>query len=191
MEGKNPHDMQDAFKDLGKNLAKTMAMVKKQAEEMGIDLNNLPDPPEPPHESYPVFSTVSKYAKTIDKTINSLQEIPIDTNMELVIKAINALSHSRHYILVKIGRALHSKWDEQQNPNDEIDDSKTSAFLAYVSIERNSRALASLAEHQPLAYLKEKHLKLAHTSLKLCEVIAGDFFPKDKLIYEEFGYVEY
>lgn len=191
-EGKNPHDMQDVLKDLGNNLAKTMEMIKKQAEEMGIDLNNLPDPPEPPpHESYPIFNTVSKYAKTVEKTINSLQEIPVDTNMELVIKAADALSHSRHYILAKIGRAVHSKWDEQQDPNDEIDDSKTSAFLAYIAIERNSRALISLAKHQPLTYLKNKHLKLAHTSLKLCEAIREDFFPEDNLVYEEFGHIDY
>lgn len=191
-EGKDPHDLKNVFNDVGENLANALAMVAKQAGEMGIDLENLPDPPESPqYENYPIFNTVNKYGKTIEKTINALREIPIDADTEVVIKAAKALTHSRHYIIAKIGRAVHSKWDEKQDPSDELDDSKTSAFLAYIAIERNSRALLSLAKHQPLAYLKEKHLKLAHTSLKLCEAIAEDFFPKDNLVYEEFGYVEY
>lgn len=191
-QGKDPQDLKNVFIDIGKNLANTMAMVTKHAKEMGIDLDNLPElPEEPPHESYPIFNTVSSYGKRVERTINELQEIPMDADMELVIKSASALSHSRHYMVAKIGRAVGSRFEEEQDPDDDLDDSKTSAFLAYIAIERNSRALISLAKHKPLTYLKEKHLKLAKTSLKLCGAIKEEFFPKDKLIYEEFGQIDY
>lgn len=192
LEGKDPHDLKNVFKDVGENLANALIMVAKQAKEMGIDLDNLPDPPEPPpYESYPIFNTVSNYGKKVEKTITALQEVPVDADMDLVMKTVDALSHSRHYIIAKIGRATHSRWDEEQDPDDELDDSKTSAFLAYIAIERNSRALIALSRHKSLAYLKQKHLKLAQTSLRLCEAIKEEFFPEDKLVYEEFGQIDY
>ena len=160
--GEDPYDMKNVFRDVGKDLAFTMAMVTKKAKEMGIDLENLPDLPEAPfHESYPIFNTVSKYGDRVEKAINVLQVLPIDTNLELVAKAVDIFSHSRHYIIAKIGRALHSRWEEERDPDDDLDDSKTSAFLAYIAIERNVRALLALSQHKPLRELKRQHLKLA------------------------------
>jgi len=191
-EGKDPYDMKNVFEDIGKDLALVMAMVTKKAKEMGIDLDNLPDEEDdqPPHESYPIFNTVGKYGDKIEKEIKELEIIPIDADTELVMKTVDAFSHSRHYIVVKIGRALSSSWEEAKYPDDDLDDSKTSAFLAYIAIERNSRACLVLAEHKPLSPMKTKHLKLAKLSLNLCELIREEFFHGEKLEYEEFGYNE-
>lgn len=190
--GKDPYDMKNVLSDIGKDLAKTLAMVTKKAQEMGIDLDNLPDEPEsPPHESYPIFNTVKKYGDKIEKTIKQLEVMPIDTDKEIVLKAVDAFSHSRHYIVAKIGRALFSKWEEAKDPQDDLDDSKTSAFLAYIAIDRNSKAFLSLAQQKPLMSMRIKYLKLAELSLSLCELIREEFFPDDKLEYEEFGYYDF
>ena len=190
--GKDPYDMKNVLKDVGQNLAKAMIMVSKMAKEMNIDLSNLPDEEdEPPKESYPIFNTVKKYADKIEKTINKLQIIPIDADKETVIKVVDAFSHSRHYIIAKIGRALSSKWEEAKDPEDDLDDSKTSAFLAYIAIDRNSRAFLWLAAHKPLMSMKIKYLKLAELSLSLCGLIREEFFPQERLTYEDFGCEEY
>lgn len=120
-----------------------------------------------------------------------LQVLPIDTDMQLVVKAADAFSHSRHYVIAKIRRALSSRWEEAKDPDDDLDNSKTSAFLAYVAIERNSKAFLSLAWHKPLKSMRVKHLKLAKLSLNLCEFIKDDFFPNEELEYEEFGYHDF
>lgn len=189
--GEDPYDMKNVFSDVGKDLAKAMAMVAKKAQEMGIDLDNLPDEPEPPpHESYPIFNTVNKYANRVERTIRALQVISLNTNLELAAKTINVLSHSRYYIIAKIGRALSSRWEEAKDPAEDLDDSKTSAFFAYIAIERNARAFISLSSHKQLKEMKKQHLKLTKLSLDMCEAIRKEFFPKEKLDYEEFGYYE-
>ncbi|MBI2420932.1 MAG: hypothetical protein HYV38_02505 [Candidatus Levybacteria bacterium] len=192
-EGKDPYDMKNVFEDLGKDLALAMAMVTKKAKEMGIDLDNLPDEEDeaPPHESYPIFNTVGKYGNKIEGASKELKIIPIDTDTKLVLKAVDAFSHSRHYVVAKIGRVLSSRWEEAKDPDDDLDDSKTSAFLAYIAIDRNSRAFLALAEHKPLNSMKVKHLKLAKLSLELCELIKEEFFPDERLEYEEFGYNDF
>lgn len=191
-DGKDPYDMKNVLEDVRQDLAKAMIMVSKKAEEMGIDLSNLPDEEdEPPKESYPIFNAVKKYADKIEKTIKQLEIIPVDTDKEIVMKAVDVFSHSRHYIIAKVGRALSSKWEEAKDPKDDLDDSKTSAFLAYIAIDRNSRAFLALARHKPLMNMEIKYLKLAELSLSLCELIREEFFPDDRLEYEEFGYYDF
>lgn len=188
----DPYDMKNVFRDVGKDLAFAMAMVTKKAQEMGIDLENLPDEPEPPpHDSYPIFGIVQKYGNRVEKTIHALQVLPIDANLELVASAVDVFSHSRHYIVAKIGRALHSRWEEDQDPEDDLYDSKTSAFLAYIAVERNSRAFLELSSHKPLREMRKNHLHLAKLSLDMCEIVCKEFFPEDILGYEEFGYNEF
>jgi len=192
-EGKDPYDMKNVFEDIGKDLAEAMVMLTKKAKEMGIDLDNLPDEEddELSHESYPIFNTVRKYGDKVEKAIKELEIIPIDADIKLILKAADALSHSRHYIIAKIGRALSSRQREEKDSLIDVQDSKTSAFLAYIAIERNSKALLTLANHKPLKSMKTKHLKLAKLSLDLCELIKDEFFPEEKLEYEEFGYNDF
>lgn len=189
--GEDTYDMKNVLGDIGKDLALSMAMVTKKAQEMGIDLDNLPDEPEPPrHDSYPIFKTVSKYVGRIEKAIQTLQLVSVDTKIELVTKAIDVLAHSRYYIVAKIGRALHSRWDEERDPNDDLNDSKTSALFAYIAIERNGTAFLALSSHKALIRMKKQNLQLAKLSLNMCVVIREEFFPEEKLVYEEFGYYE-
>ena len=192
-EGKDPYDMKNVFEDVGKDLTLAMAMITKKAKEMGIDLDNIPDEvdDEPPHGSYPVFNTIGKYGDKIEKEIKELEIIPVEADMQLVMKAVDAFSHSRHYIIAKIARALSSRWEEAKDPDDDLDDSKTSAFLAYVAIERNSRAFLALSRHKPLKDMRVKHLRHAKLSLNLCELIKEEFFPNEKLEYEEYGYHDF
>lgn len=192
-EGKNPYSREETFKVIGENLAKIMVMIQEEARRMGIDLNNLEDDYKepPPSNKYPIYKLVSKYGDRVEKVINNLSEVPIDTDQELAIKATDAFSHSRHYAIAKIIRALSSRWSEKQDPEDDTEDSRTSALLSYVAIERNSRAALALAEHKPLGDLKQKYLKFAKLSITLCQIIKKQFFPSYRLSYREFGTEEY
>lgn len=195
-EGKDPFALENVFDDVAKNLAKTMVMVSQQAEEMGIDLKNLPDDEEIKNERFYendlIFVLIKKYSNQIQKTIKNLEIVPIDADIFLIEKAINALSHSTHYIIAKIGRALDSELRESTNTTYiKSYDNETSAFLAYLAIERNSRALLALAKHKPLIQQKRSYLKLSKTSLKIAEMIHLEFFPGWELAYQEYGCEEY
>src|SRR3990167_1008574 len=39
--GKDPHDLENVFNDLGDNLVHAMYLVRKKAIEMGIDIDNV------------------------------------------------------------------------------------------------------------------------------------------------------
>lgn len=192
--GKDPNDWKYVFQDLADNLAKVHKMIEEDAKRLGIDLNNIPDEedsvPEP--ETYPVFLLIRDYGDCFEKIIKNLSAVPIDTNTELVVKAIDVLAHSRGYVIAKTARALHSKYEERDNPiMEELADSKTSALFVYIAIERNSRALLALAKHKPLRELRKEHLKFAAVSLEMMQILQDYFFPEDDLIYEEFGCEEY
>lgn len=62
-EGKDPYDMKNVFQEIGDNLAKTMVLVRQEAERMGIDLENLDgeyeEPPRP--NNNPIYKLVAKY----------------------------------------------------------------------------------------------------------------------------------
>lgn len=194
-QGRDPYDIKNVVKDMAANFKKVRIMIEKDAKRFGIDLNDIPDDYEdeaPEPESYPIFNLVRRYSNRIQKIIDQLQVIPIDTDLSLVEKVVDVLSHSRHFIIAKTARALNSRFEEQKDPfMEELADSKTAAFFAYVAIERNSRALRALAKHKPLSQQKEKHLKQALISLHMAEMIREDFFKDYDLTYKEFGCEEY
>ncbi|OGK14244.1 hypothetical protein A3B40_04430 [Candidatus Roizmanbacteria bacterium RIFCSPLOWO2_01_FULL_37_16] len=191
--GKNPNDWNNVFKDVVESLAKVRKMLEKDAKRLGIDLSNLPDDydegPEP--ESYPIYRLIRKYGDRVEKIIKMFEAVPIDADEKLIKKALEALSHSRYYICAKIARTLNSRYEEQKDPEDDLFDSKTSAFFAFIAIERNLRALLALAKHKPLDSLREKLLRFAKISLEMADLIRLEFFPDNKLEYREFGGVEF
>lgn len=192
--GKDPYEMKNVLDDVAENFAKTLAFVQTQAKEMGIDLNNLSEEEEDPYNLHqePIFKVIVKYGDRVEQTTRDLEVVPIDADLKLLEKVLDVLSHSRHYVIAKIGRALHSREEERFDlMMQDLADSKTSALFAYVAIQRNCRALLALVKHKPLIDWREAHLKLAKLSLKVSNLIKEDFFPLDDLTYEEFGYEDF
>ncbi|OGH19828.1 MAG: hypothetical protein A3D74_00970 [Candidatus Levybacteria bacterium RIFCSPHIGHO2_02_FULL_37_13] len=192
--GKNPNDWKYVFQEMVENFAKVHKMIEKDAKRLGIDLTNIPDEkdsaPEP--ETYPIFLLMQGYGDHAEKIIKNLSAVPIDSNMELVTRAVDGLAHSRGYVIAKTARAINSRYEEKGDENmQELADSKTSALFVYMAIERNSRALLALAKHKPLRDWRENHVKFASVSLDLLDMLREEFFPEDILDYEEFGSEEY
>lgn len=193
-EGKDPNDLGVVFEKVGNSLAETLLLVRQDAERMGIDLDNLPEEEEDPYDSReePIYKLIVKYGDAVEKSIRDLEMVPIDADEQLVGKALDALAHSRSYVISKIGRALSSRHEEQFDlPELNANDGKTSAFLAYIAVQRNCRAMLALVKHRPLIDLREKYLKFAKLSLKTSEMIKQEFFPLEDLDYEEFGYPDF
>lgn len=192
-EGKDPYDSKNVLDDVGKDLAEALALVSIQAEEMGIDLDNLPEE----EEIYDcckerIYKIAVKYGDKVELVMKNLEVVPIDTDLKLLEKVMDVLSHSRHYVIAKIGRALHSREEERYDLYMvDLADSKTSALFVYVAIQRNCRVLLALVKHKPLIDLREEHLKFAKLSLKISELIRKEFFPYEDLNFKEFGYKDF
>ncbi|MBI3289834.1 hypothetical protein HYZ78_00375 [Candidatus Microgenomates bacterium] len=189
-EGRNPNSWENVFEEVGKSLALTMAMIQKDAKRLGIDLDaQIKDYKEPPPtKRYKIYNIIEKYGNRVERAIKQLEYVPLNVDIGLLKQIIDALSHSRFYILAKIARALHSRFEEKHDQYDaELQDSKTSALLAYVAIERNSRAFDALTNNKPLSVWRQKHIWMRNLSLGMCELIKTEFFPREKLVYEEFG----
>lgn len=190
--GKNPYAIENVFDDVVQNFQQAIHMIEKDAERLGIDLDNLPEiedeePPSP--EKRPLYNVLQGYRKQIQKTIQELQIIPSAADQALVEKTVDVLDHSQLYMIVKIARALHSRLEEKDDPiMQELADSKTSTFFAYIAVKRNGAALLALSKHKPLHTRREVYLKLAAISMEVAAMIQEEFFPDEKLIYEEFGY---
>lgn len=192
--GKDPYDVANVFSELANSLVQIHQMVEKHANEQGIDLDSIPDEEDtaPKCGTYPIFNLIQEYGDSVEKVIHNLSEVPASTELELVMKAMDALSHSRSYIIAKTARALHSQYEEKSDEiMQDLADSKTSALFAYMAIERNSRALTALAYHPPLHHLRKKHVALAKASLSLAQMFRENFFPNERVVYEEFGTEEY
>lgn len=194
-EGRDPNSWDEVFKEVGKNLALAMAMIRRDAKRLGIDLNNIEDesnPREIQPRRYSIYRVIEKYGYKVEKAIKDLEFVPKEANIFLLKKAMDVFSHSRFYAQVKIHRALASRKEETDDEiMRELADSKTSALLAYIAIERNSRVFFRLSNHKPLVYLKSKLLKLSILSLELANLIENDFYPDDKFELKEFGCSNY
>ncbi|MBI4084579.1 MAG: hypothetical protein HY431_01595 [Candidatus Levybacteria bacterium] len=193
--GKDPYDLKNVFQDMADSFAETHRLLEKMAKEQGIDLNDLSDVPEddaPGPETYPLYHLTMQYSKSVRQTISMLYAKSATKQSELAEKAMDVLAHSEHYILAKLARAFHSLWEEQKDREDYgLYDSKTSAFLAYLAIVRNKKALHAIARHPSFQSKKKQYKNFAIASEELARLIREKFFPRKKLRYREFGCEEY
>lgn len=66
-KGENPDDLKSVFEDVGSSLAEALAMIKKDAERMGIEITNIDKIQEPPCPSkFSLYRNVSKWRNRIE-----------------------------------------------------------------------------------------------------------------------------
>lgn len=190
--GKDPHDMKNVFQEIGDNFAYALYLLEKQAKEMGIDLDNLADVEETPEPDQEViFQIIQHYGQTIEQLMKQLFRHASPKNIQLFNKAFDVLSHSRYYIIAKTHRAYSSRFEESKDPDDDLNDSKTSAFFAYIAIVRNRYALKKLSQQELTPSLQAFCKKIEKLSIDVAQNLQQEFFPKDQLSYSEFGCESY
>lgn len=187
------------LKDVALDFKKASVLLEKGAKKFNIDLSKLPDyeknTPEP--ETYPLYRVVEKYSRIVQKLIDIISPIARKTRIKLLFMTNDCLEHSQHYIIAKIGRAFSSRREEEGDPFlQEVHDGETSAFLAYLAIQRNVKALVALSRFFKMMEIgsirsRETFLEFADVSQDLAEQIKLEFFPDYFLEIEELGCEEY
>lgn len=188
-KGKDPNDFGEAMKKVGENLSETMVLIHQEADRMGIDLNNLEEMPEPPDLSnHDFIKLADRYRDRVGEMVKLVRSINLvlgpEENLE---KLIDSLNHSWGYIGAKLFRALSSEFREMESPIDDLDDSMTSAFFAYIALLRNCETVISVVKSKKFGEFDNTLLRFSEYSLEFAENIRKRFFPKYEMVYEEFG----
>lgn len=148
----------DAFMEqVAEILTQTLEMIKKMAEEKGIDLNEIEN--EPPvrrrRPNHPIITKTKKYGfeinewlkannDRINKEINQLVLIN-EEKAALLHEALETISWFSFFISVKFSRAFfHDPGDEYASF-----DRLGSAKIALIATERSIASLALLLQHFP------------------------------------------
>lgn len=192
--GQDPNKPNLIMAKVAKELSAAMRMLSEQAKEIGITLE-LNEKEELEYmkkhdllrnlrESHPVYLSAVQYGKKVREMINLLEDTQNNEDHQ-IHKALQALFHSQFYIQSKVNRALDSLAD------DPYDDSKTSAFLAYVAALRNCYCFLSLADKKKFEAFRPQYLQFSKESLNISKVIHMKFFPNYQPDIEEYGCEDY
>lgn len=182
--GKDPNSWEYVFETVSKSLTETFALLAKEAEKMGIDLNKIEDVPEeePKPKAFRVYRLAQKLCQALKRVISDLEVVPIDANVDLVLKNVEIISFYSTLICPKIYRATKSKFGEDKDPllKEYCGDSRISAFIAVNSLEELIGALSELESHSPLRPMREKFIRLKNVVTGLIKIIEAEFELEDK-----------
>lgn len=175
-QGKDPYSWECVFESMHNSFQKTMKLILKDAQKMGIDLSKIDDsdykePPKP--EKFPLYRLTGKFSKKLATILKDLETIPIESDINLIKENIDVVAHYLHLIQTKVYRALTSRLDEEME--DLTFDAKTSGFIAVNGLLSTAESLNNLSKHKPLIALRRKLLSLSKLSLDLAETLNLEF----------------
>ncbi len=111
IKGEDPDGMKNVFEDVGNSLKETLVMVKKHAEELGIDITNLKDvgdmeePPEP--QKFSLYRDLAKWHKTVGDVLHDAER---GGSYWLLTEVAVDLGWYKNTLLVKTYRQFGNRW---------------------------------------------------------------------------------
>jgi len=186
--GEDPYDWNIVMQDIKEDFGETLTLLRKFAEEQGIDINELPEEEPEPYDpsNHPLMKTgnnyfemTRKYLEELRKIINEEREdlakrveiIPsaegdIETLKE-IISNYEIISWYHTLISVKIHRALQGKMEHDEDEFAQSD-ADGSAKVAYIGIMKSMNALKVIYDWD------ENHQEVTLTLLVELEKIRRD-----------------
>lgn len=196
-EGKDPDDLKVAFEEVGRTMARTMEMVMKKAEEMGIDFDDISDEEYEKNRPHPekimLYKKSNRVTKLIPKIIEDLYNDLENTKPWFLASLKAEFEDLRWYcwpIFIKTVRALSSKHGEKNREYEFYPpDSMISACLALYSFKTCQGALESILNL--VKDVDKKYVVRIDKTLKLMEEVGIGIkktFPKvedfrDKIVF--------
>lgn len=182
-EGKDPDSVEFAFEMVHKNLKKTFQLLHKNAKKWGIDLKKIEEEvkdedwdKEPNYHNDFLYKTAEKINKKLYKLLNKLEFNSLETDVDKLKKEAEIISWYNSLFIAKIARALSSFEEEKKLPEDlKSYDDKTSAFIAFQSLEKISEALMHLSREKGILIPKKIFVKLSFLSLSLADLLEERF----------------
>ena len=106
--GEYSEDMANVFEDIGNTLKKALQMIKKDAERLGIDLENLEAIKEPPSPTkFSLYCDVAKWRKSVMELGDAADE---GGSLWLETEAAHDLFWYANTLAAKTYRQLCNRW---------------------------------------------------------------------------------
>ena len=177
-QGKNPDSLGCGLEIIKENFKKIRKLLEKDALRLGIDLSKIKNSncqslPEP--QRLPLYKLVNRFSGKLKGLLQKLEVVPIEANEKLILENIEIISYYRLLIPAKIYRAFASKLEEEKDEDNQVFDSKTSAFISLNGLVSISSSLLALASHQPLDLFRGNLAHLGKVSLDLAKTIDLEF----------------
>ncbi|MBN1756029.1 hypothetical protein JW877_07430 [bacterium] len=203
--GDDPGDPESIKKDLSYNFQETINLIKQNARDQGINLDDIPETKfdKPGLYRHPLFQMAYRYYNRARKFLSNyrsqlenyglklteyegLVPLPEDEyrDYDELVKAFRTVSWYHTLISVKLYRALCNDFGDfpDDNSTSRHDDALGSAKVAFISAEKSFQALNKIyhwAEGMALIHLKQETLLLMGELESLTDMI-DQVFPGHK-----------
>jgi len=167
MKGEDPDSMANVFEDVGSSLSETLAMIKRDAAERGIDIENITEDEleEPPvAETFPLYQQIAEWHQQVSRPI---QDAELNGNAWLLTEAAADLIWYRSTLLVKTYRQLCNRWHLDRGDEYGDFDYEYTKYVLKECVEILKKALMGLSIVDPIHHREE--LWNARTRLKELE----------------------
>jgi hypothetical protein len=142
-EGEDPDSMEAAMEDVGNNLKEALEMIKKDAEEKGIDISNIDDIKEPPEpKEFPLYLEAKKLNEMILEIGESAR---LSDSRWFDTEIAQDLFWYNNTLLVKIYRQLCNIWHIKEDDGYGEFDYGYTDYVIKECLEILKQALAQLS----------------------------------------------
>ncbi|HEY9584642.1 MAG TPA: hypothetical protein VJI33_03655 [Candidatus Paceibacterota bacterium] len=154
LKGEDPDDIKFVMEDVGRSLSEALAIIKKDAERMGIDITNLNDYGEPPKpQTFLLYRKVSRWRNNVWKVINTAEKK--DSSWLLTEAGADLIWYS-NTVLIKTYRQLSNRWEiENKIEKNNFDLKYTGRVLRLVLsyLDNSLNDLSSLSDSNNESFL--------------------------------------
>lgn len=147
--GEDPDDMKSVLEDVGGSFAEALAMIKKDAERLGIEITNIDDIKEPPEpKKFALYRRVAKWRNAVSEIAERAEA---SGELWIATEAAADVLWYKNTIAAKTYRQLCNRW--HMTHGDEYGDVDY-AYTKYVLgecvriLQKSLRELALLASSQ-------------------------------------------
>ncbi|HMB65825.1 MAG TPA: hypothetical protein VKO42_03025 [Patescibacteria group bacterium] len=144
-KGEDPDDLRCVFEDVSENFKETFELLEKDAEKMGIDLENVEDVEEPPRaEEYELYKKVKEWRNDIMEVI---KQSDAKGAAWLWSEAGKDLAWYTNTIIAKTYRQLSNRWELDRGYDYAKEDFDYTYYVLEESLKILDEALSELGEN--------------------------------------------
>lgn len=148
-KGEHPDSPESIFEDMGNSFKEALAIIKKDAERLGINIVNIDGIKEPPKpEEFPLYRQLKRWHGQIARIGNDAEN---EEELWLDTEAAADLFWYANTLLAKVYRQLRNRWEmENGDAYGKFDFQYTKGILKEVlkTIKKSLRELALLRTGQ-------------------------------------------
>lgn len=144
-KGEDPDDLECVFEDVSEDFKETFKLLEKDAEKMGIDLDNLEEVEEPPEpEEFELYKKVKEWR---DDIMEMIKQGSAEGAAWLETEAGRDLAWYGNTIMAKTYRQLSNRWELDKGGDYAKEDLDYTYYVLEEALKILDKALSDLQEN--------------------------------------------